>query len=107
MTDILNIWTICGIGTIIWGILFILFPPKDSRHMFGIRTKSTLQNQESWAFGQRIFAYLFIFMGIVLFLTGATKIESKLENFTGPLALLVFWRIIRFIGDKIVERKFQ
>ena len=47
---------VCGSILLIAGFLLYKFPPKRINILYGYRTKSSMRNQETWDFSQRICA---------------------------------------------------
>ncbi|NCT17497.1 MAG: hypothetical protein COZ75_02195 [Flavobacteriaceae bacterium CG_4_8_14_3_um_filter_34_10] len=89
-----------GLVFITGGYLFFKFPPKKINHLYGYRTKTSMNSQEKWDFSQRYSSKEMIKLGIYMVLIGIIgSIINPSENISIPLAIgvLIFCCVMLFI----------
>lgn len=81
---------------LILGVLLMFFPPKEISMTFGVRTKAIAQDNESWAFGNKLAArWMTICSGI-----GAILFVVPLVIFSGFFGRYFF--IVLLMGVTII-----
>ncbi|TDG35057.1 hypothetical protein EZJ43_15130 [Pedobacter changchengzhani] len=106
MTTIINTWTIGGVLTLFWGLLMVIFPPNFSNNFFGIKTKWTTKNLNTWIYGQKVFSFILILLGLLFTITSLTVIGANTTTFISVLFLVFSWQVSKFVGHKIIAGKF-
>jgi len=102
----INTLTIAGIILIVSGIFQLLFPPKFNASLFGLKTKLTMKNDDTWFYGQKVFNLFLIFFGLVIIITSAWS-YTKTIKILAPFGFLVFWLISKYLTDQLISKKYQ
>ena len=93
---------------IICGLLLYYFPPKEINHLYGYRTKTSMQNQEIWDFAQKYSGKIMAIVGILYMLMAFpfSFLDLNSENFAVliPIGTLLFFCVLLFI---IVEKRLK
>ena len=98
-----NFYTIIGLFIIVIGVTMIFFPPKFGSFLYGVRTKVTMKNSINWATGQRLFAYSYLIIGLIVPLLGILKTEVGIKPF---LLFICLWKLAEYFINKFLIRKF-
>jgi uncharacterized membrane protein len=100
-----------GIIFIITGAIVYMYPPKNINHLYGYRTKTSMQSQERWDFAQKFSSLLMIKMGAVLIalsLLAAFIPDGEGVKVIGGIALLILSALYLFATtEKALKKKFQ
>ncbi len=98
--SLLLILSVTGLVFILGGYIFFKFPPKKINHLYGYRTKTSMESQEKWNFSQRYSAKEMIKQGVYMLLIGILGyFINPSENIGVPLAIgvLIFCCVTLFI----------
>jgi uncharacterized membrane protein len=87
------------------GILFKLFPPKKINGFYGYRTLSSMINIKAWNYAQKIGAYSFIVLSIVLLIIGLLFMLFNYSNYTIEVTIFLLGLCAMFITDEIMVRR--
>ena len=98
--------TTIGLGLLLYAILIIIFPPKFGNDRFGIFTKMTMRTKEIWLHGQRLLAYSLLIIGLIFLIISLIEIENKHQYFFSILLLFTYWKLTKYIIDKILLKKY-
>ena len=101
-----NVIFYSGLLILIAGLLMLIQPPKYNNFFFGVRTKWTTYNQDTWKDGQKYFAYSYIFIGLLYFVLSFLGVQNKVPGFTFILLILVLSRLSIFIVNKMLASKY-
>lgn len=69
-----------GIVFALFGIVQMVFPPKNSNAVYGYRTSASMQSQENWDFAQKYSGRKLLTAGIILLLIGGFLDLSALQD---------------------------
>jgi uncharacterized membrane protein len=94
-----------SIFILVIGILFKLFPPKKINGFYGYRTFSSMRDIKSWNYAQKIGAYSFIVLSVVLLIIGLLFMIFNYNNYTVEATIFLFGFCTMFITDEIMVRK--
>src|SRR5690606_19623896 len=94
---------------IIAGILLFKFPPKKINHLYGYRTKRSMEDEEKWCFSQKYSAKLMIVFGgiyslILLILTNFKISETIGLILSIGLMLLLCFGTYFFTENKLKNK---
>ncbi len=78
----------------------LVFPPKYKNYWYGINTKWTVFNEESWAVGQKLFAYCHIGMGLIFIIAGLFISVANVHGFSFVLLLIALWKMSTYFVNK-------
>ena len=98
-----NFYTIIGLFLILVGFTMIFFPPRFGSFLYGVRTKVTVKNKIIWANGQRLFAYSYLLIGLIVPLLGVLKLEWGIKPF---LLFICLWKLAEYFIHKFLLNKF-
>ena len=59
-----------GAVMFITGLVLMFFPPKNINHIYGYRSKKSMESEENWVFAQRYSAKLLVALGAAFVLLG-------------------------------------
>ena len=101
-----NIYFDIGLFFMLIGITMILLPPKFGNFLYGVRTKITMKNKTVWANGQRLFAFLFLTIGVIFSLISVLKLDEVIKPFPMVLLLVFLYKLIEYFIHKFLVAKF-
>jgi uncharacterized membrane protein len=110
----INPWVIIlvltGLLTVLFGYIFLRFPPKRINWFYGYRTSSSMKNQERWDFAQRHSARGMIRVGLYMvvagFLGSWLPFKPVVHAFLAIPVMLVFVGVLIFQTEKALKDKF-
>ena len=92
------------------GLILLKFPPKKINHIYGYRTKRSMQNQEIWDFAQQFSAKEMIKGGILFTLlagVGKVVVLNEILGISLMLVLLIGFMILLFNRtEKAISKQF-
>jgi uncharacterized membrane protein len=114
MQDWMNPWmiilVITGFLTVVFGFIFLRFPPKRINWFYGYRTSSAMKSQERWDFAQEHSARGMIQAGILMIPTGLLGIWLPLTPvvaaFLSIPAMLLFFGVLIYRTEKALKERF-
>ncbi len=99
-----------GVIFIIVGIIMLKFPPKEINALYGYRTKSSMKNNERWAFAQKYSAKETIKLGALLTLSGLLGFFFNPPGITGMfigLGLMILAAVLLVIRvENAIKKNF-
>jgi uncharacterized membrane protein len=103
---ILNFSVVTGFLFILFALIMILVPPAFGNFLYGVSTKLTLKNETVWAAGQRLFAFWYVGIGVILIILGALKIEDNIQMFPMAILVIALWTLAKYSVHKILLNKY-
>lgn len=104
------IMSITGLLTVIFGALFLKFPPKRINWFYGYRTSSSMKSQARWDFAQRHSAKGMMRVGLYMLLAGLLggwlPFRPVVQAFLAIPVMLVFFAVLIFSTEKALKAKF-
>lgn len=76
---------VCGTVLLLAGCLLYKYPPKRINILYGYRTKSSMQNQETWDFAQRVCARVAMKAGVFCTLASVSGLFYNPGKWEGAL----------------------
>ena len=99
-----------GIIFVIAGLILLKFPPKKINHLYGYRTKNSMEDQERWDFAQVFSSKLMIKYGLYLSLISIVGLFLKIDAMVsmviglGLMFVVVFALFIK--TEKAIRKNF-
>lgn len=97
-----------GIIFTIAGFILYKFPPKKINHLYGYRTRTSMQSQERWDFAQKYSAKKMMQGGIILILSAWAGFHFQLDEskhaLIGLLIVIFITAFILFITEKKLRK---
>ncbi len=114
MEDWINPWVIIlvstGALTVLFGYLFLKYPPKRINWFYGYRTSRSMRSQERWDFAQKHSAKEMIRTGFLLIAVGLLgswlPLKPVVSAFISIPVTLVFYGVMIFRTEKALKEKF-
>ncbi len=101
-----NFIVIAGLYMLVFGIFTLFFPPKFNNVYYGVITKWTSLNLDSWKDGQKIFAYSYLCIGLLFLTLGFFKVQLTAHGFIFVLLIIVLHKFSIFLVDKKLAAKY-
>ena len=102
-----NFSVLIGLLFLLFALIMILVPPQFGNYLYGVSTKLTLRNETVWFAGQKLFAFSYIGIGIILILLGALKIEDKIHVFPKAILVIALWIIAKYFVHRILLNRYS
>ena len=114
MEDWINPWVIIlvitGLLTVLFGYIFLKYPPKRINWFYGYRTSSSMKNQERWNFAQKHSAREMIRSGFLMVPVGLLgswlPLKPVVSAFISIPVTLVFFGAMIFRTERALKEKF-
>ena len=105
--EIFNNFTfVIGLIMILYSIIMYSFPPAYGNYWYGITTKVTMENNNTWATAQRLFACALFIIGFVFSVLGYLKLEEKIHPFPMVILFIGLWGLAKKVIHKKLENKY-
>ncbi len=99
-----------GSAYVIMGIIMLLFPPKKINNLYGLRTLTSMRNQQTWDYAQIygakamiVIGFLFVLISFVgLFVT----INETVDSLIGIGILIALTLLFTIYVEKHLKKEF-
>ena len=106
MSSYFTFFIFAAFAMLFLGILSILLPAKFTNIYYGVKTKWTTLNPDSWKDGQKLFAFSYFCIGLIYFILGILKVTVEDIGFFSVLIIIIVHKLSIFLVDKILARKY-
>jgi uncharacterized membrane protein len=114
MEEWFNPWVIVmgitGVMTVIFGFIFLRFPPKRINWFYGYRTSSSMKSQERWDFAQKHSAKGMIRVGLLMIAVGLAggwlPLKPAVAAFASIPVMLIFIVVLIYQTERALKEKF-
>ena len=101
---------ITGVMTVIFGFIFLRFPPKRINWFYGYRTSSSMKSQERWDFAQKHSAKGMIRVGLLMIAVGLAggwlPLKPAVAAFASIPVMLIFIVVLIYQTERALKEKF-
>lgn len=84
-SPIFTILSFTGIAFTVMGFIMYIFPPKKINNLYGIRTQTSMRNQQTWDYSQKYGSKAMMITGIIHVLFGTIGLFVTLNETMGSL----------------------
>lgn len=102
----LNLITIGGGLSVLSGLFYLIIPPKYNSSWYGIKTTVTARNEDTWKYGNKLFACAIIITGIILCVIGITPLKRMMAKFLGVIIIILMWQLAKKIVHGMINKKY-
>ena len=88
LAPLFTILAAAGTVMLLVGIIMLIFPPRNINHIYGYRTKQSMESEENWQFAQTYSAKLMVILGAsyVILGFGSSWLELS-ETLSGIISI--------------------
>lgn len=108
---ITGIFFLSGVIFLVAGIILYSFPPKKINHLYGYRTKRSMNSQEAWDFAQKDSAKQMFKAGVIMIILGVVTLlaeTNEVFNLIAGLAALIGSAVyVLYFTEKKLKDKFE
>lgn len=110
ITPWLIVLGITGVLTVIFGFIFLKYPPKRINWFYGYRTSGSMKSQKRWDFAQKYSARGMIQAGFLMIpaglLGGWLPLKPVVAAFLSIPVILAFYGVLIYRTEKALKEKF-
>lgn len=104
------ILVVTGLLLVLFGYIFLKYPPKRINWFYGYRTSSSMKSQERWDFAQRHSARGMMRVGLYMLLAGLfggwLPFRPVVQAFLAIPVMLVFMAVLIYRTEKALKEQF-
>lgn len=89
---------------LVLGALYLLLPPKEANHKFGIRTYYGMGSVEAWRFTQKVGGGMFVCLGIALILAMLVVVSNFSTKDPFQMVMIAAESMLWQAGSVLVAR---
>lgn len=102
-----NFTFVIGLVLILFSVIMYVFPPAFGNYWYGVSTKVTMENNNTWARAQRLFAYAIFIMGLIFSVLGYLKLEEKIHPFPMVILFIGLWGLSKKVVHNVLKNKYS
>ena len=102
----INFWSIAGLIIAVSGLLIKICPPEFKNSFYGIKTGWTVISPEIWKAGHRLFAYCYMFIGMIYFILGILEFKTK-ADIAFIISIIIVWRVSLAFVHFVLRNKYS
>lgn len=104
------ILVVTGLLTVLFGSIFLKYPPKRINWFYGYRTSSSMKSQERWDFAQRHSARGMLRVGFYMLIAGLLggwlPFRPVVQAFLAIPVMLLFFAGLIYATEKALKENF-
>lgn len=98
---------LCGIIFVITALITLKYPPKTINHLYGYRTKRSMESDKAWHFAQNYSSKKLLEHGLILLIVSVIALPFEINDLLGIFSSIIFITFLTIILYLQTEKKLK